>query len=93
MFDGLVGTTVSGYIEGVGGPDGVRFSINLTGLPDVAQYGPFPYHIHDLPVPADGNCTATLGHLDPTNRGELHMCDTAAPERVSAVGGRGESIC
>ncbi|KAF2731019.1 hypothetical protein EJ04DRAFT_584374 [Polyplosphaeria fusca] len=80
MFDGLVDTTVGGYIEGVGGPDGVRFNINLTGLPDVALYGPFPYHIHDVRVPADGNCTATLGHLDPTNRGELHMCDTSAPE-------------
>ncbi|KAF2109790.1 cytosolic Cu/Zn superoxide dismutase, partial [Lophiotrema nucula] len=80
MFDPLVGTVIRGSVVGVGGPNGVTFTVNLTGLPDQAQYGPFPHHIHAMPVPADGNCTATLGHLDPTNRGELYMCDTTAPE-------------
>lgn len=40
----------------------------------------FPRHIHTLPVPANGNCTATLSHLDPTNRGELYMCLPSRPE-------------
>lgn len=42
------------------------------------------YHIHGLPVPADGNCSATLGHLDPTDRGELHACEVAAPQTCQA---------
>jgi len=80
MFDPLVGTVIRGSIMAVGTANGVQFSVNLTGLPDQATYGPFPWHIHNLPVPADGNCTSTLGHLDPTNRGELYMCDASAPE-------------
>ncbi|KAF2681799.1 Cu,Zn superoxide dismutase-like protein [Lentithecium fluviatile CBS 122367] len=80
MFNLLVGTVIRGSVVAVGTPDGVQFSVNLTGLPDQALYGPFPWHIHNLPVPTDGNCTSTLGHLDPTNRGELYMCDAAAPE-------------
>lgn len=27
--------------------------------------GPFSYHIHENPVPADGNCAGTGGHFDP----------------------------
>jgi hypothetical protein len=80
MFDPYVGTMIQGSIEAVGTDSGVQFTVNITGLPDQAQYGPFPWHIHTLPVPADGNCTATLGHLDPTNRGEYYMCDASAPE-------------
>lgn len=49
------------------GGNGAAISVNFQGLPDVAAYGPFVYHVHDLPVPADGDCTATLGHLDPQN--------------------------
>jgi hypothetical protein len=80
MFDPYVGTVIRGSIEAVGTDSGVQFTVNLTGLPDQSQYGPFPWHIHTLPVPEDGNCTGTLGHLDPTNRGEYYMCDASAPE-------------
>ena len=38
------------------------------------------YHIHDQPVPADGNCTATLAHVDPYIRGEIPPCDPTQPE-------------
>ena len=38
------------------------------------------YHIHDQPVPANGNCTATKAHLDPYIRGEQPPCDPAAPQ-------------
>lgn len=38
------------------------------------------YHIHDQPVPANGNCTATLAHLDPYVRGEQPPCDPTHPE-------------
>jgi hypothetical protein len=37
-----------------------------------------------MPVPADGNCTATLGHLDPTDRGELYACENVAPQTCQA---------
>jgi hypothetical protein len=37
------------------------------------------YHIHDQPVPADGNCTKTLAHLDPFIRGEEPPCDPTNP--------------
>ena len=42
------------------------------------------YHIHQLPVPSDGNCTGTMAHLDPTQRGELHACEAAAPQTCQA---------
>lgn len=80
QYNPYVDSTVSGTIEAVGGAQGVQFTVNLTNLPSQAQYGPFAWHIHALPVPSNGNCTATTGHLDPTNRGELVMCDAALPE-------------
>jgi Cu/Zn superoxide dismutase len=84
MFNNLVGTTVSGYVQGVGSSEGVRFTVSLSGLPNQAQYGPFNWHIHTLPVPANGNCTATTGHFDPTNRGEYVMCDASQPQTCQA---------
>ena len=42
------------------------------------------YHIHEFAVPADGNCSATVAHLDPTNRGELHACEAPAPQTCQA---------
>jgi Cu/Zn superoxide dismutase len=78
-FDPLVGPAVQGTVEAVGQPGGVRFSMNLRDLPLQSAYGPFAWHIHTLGVPADGNCTATMGHLDPQNVGELYMCDPATP--------------
>ena len=80
MFNPLVGDTVQGTVSAVGTTDGVQFTVNITNLPEQAAYGPFNWHIHTLPVPDDGNCTATMGHLDPQNAGELYMCNTAAPE-------------
>ncbi|KAG9197428.1 hypothetical protein G6514_001605 [Epicoccum nigrum] len=80
MFNPLVGDTVQGTIVAVGTADGVQFNVNITNLPEQATYGPFNWHIHAMPVPEDGNCTATMGHLDPQNGGELYMCNTAAPQ-------------
>ncbi|KAF2103517.1 Cu,Zn superoxide dismutase-like protein [Rhizodiscina lignyota] len=85
-FDNLTGSTITGSITGtsVANGTGVTFTIDFTGFPNEAQYGPFVYHVHAMPVPADGNCTATLGHLDPTNRGELHPCEQNAPQTCQA---------
>ena len=73
-------TSVRGYVAATSNANGtgVNFNINLYGFPD-SSLGPFLYHIHDLPVPADGNCTATLGHLDPFIRGEIPPCDNTQP--------------
>lgn len=76
MFNPLVGSPVQGTVKAVGTMSGVQFSVNLSNLPSQAMYGPFAWHIHTMPVPSDGNCTATMGHLDPQNVGELYMCNT-----------------
>ncbi|RFU28771.1 hypothetical protein B7463_g7556, partial [Scytalidium lignicola] len=57
---------------------GVDFQISFSNLP--TSGGPFPYHIHTSSVPANGNCTETLGHLDPFERGEDPPCDSTLPQ-------------
>jgi hypothetical protein len=37
------------------------------------------YHIHEEPA-TNGNCTSTLAHLDPYNRGETPACNASKPE-------------
>lgn len=72
---------IRGFVAGTSNANGtgVIFNINLSGLPD-ASLGPFLYHIHDQPVPSNGNCTATLAHQDPYIRGEIPPCDPTHPE-------------
>ncbi|KAK5163395.1 Cell surface superoxide dismutase [Cu-Zn] 4 [Saxophila tyrrhenica] len=95
-FDDCTGSTVTGSITVSSSSDGngAAISVNFEGLPDVATYGPFVYHIHDLPVPADGDCTATLGHLDPQNGGEYYPCIPSTPEncQVGDLAGKYGSI-
>ncbi|KAF4551525.1 Hypothetical protein D9617_13g100260 [Elsinoe fawcettii] len=81
-FNELTGTVIRGAVIGAANANGtgVSFSVVLTSLPNEAQYGPFAYHIHDSPVPADGNCTSTLAHFDVTNRGEYIPCEVGKPE-------------
>lgn len=43
--------------------DPVEVHVDLTGLP--AEGGPFTYHIHELPVPVDGDCDAVGDHFNP----------------------------
>lgn len=72
----IVGSVTAEAAEPDG--EGVRFNIKLSNLP--ATGGPFMYHIHAKPVPADGNCTATGAHLDPFERGQQPPCNASAPE-------------
>jgi hypothetical protein len=74
------GNPIRGSVAAVSAPDGkgVKFSVSFSGLP--ATGGPFMYHIHEKPVPADGNCTGTGAHLDPYKRGEVPICDASKPE-------------
>ncbi|RYP26452.1 hypothetical protein DL767_008014 [Monosporascus sp. MG133] len=71
---------VHGYITAETGPGGVgvTWGVHFSNLP--REGGPFTYHLHVDPVPADGNCTETLAHLDPYQRGEEPPCDASAPE-------------
>ncbi|RDA89235.1 hypothetical protein CP532_0589 [Ophiocordyceps camponoti-leonardi (nom. inval.)] len=57
---------------------GVEFKVRFNNVPQ--EGGPFLYHVHVNAVPSDGNCTATLAHLDPYNRGEDPPCDSSRPE-------------
>lgn len=52
------------------------------------------YHLHVDPVPSDGNCTKTLAHLDPTERGEATLCDASNPAscQVGDLSGKHGSI-
>lgn len=38
------------------------------------------YHIHEKPIPEDGNCTAAGAHLDPYKRGEVPLCNPDEPQ-------------
>ncbi|KAH8150133.1 uncharacterized protein LAJ45_05819 [Morchella importuna] len=86
--DNPVGTTYSATFEGnVTGKMTFTASTNGTGVAvkvDLLGFsgatGPFNYHVHDQPVPADGNCNGTLAHLDPYQRGQTPACDKTAPE-------------
>ncbi|CUM62458.1 uncharacterized protein PRCAT00000008001 [Priceomyces carsonii] len=57
---------VSGEIDFSSSSNGsVSVNVDLSGLPSVG--GPYKYHVHQLPVPSDGNCNGTKLHLNPYN--------------------------
>lgn len=65
------------FVAGSGG-HGVKVTVKLSGFE--GELGPYGYHIHDQPVPTDGNCTGTKAHLDPYGRGQVTPCDASKPE-------------
>ncbi|KPM43853.1 hypothetical protein AK830_g2659 [Neonectria ditissima] len=75
-------TTIDGNVKGsisasaANGGNGVRFVVKFSNLPK--EGGPFLYHLHVDAAP-DGNCTKTLAHLDPFERGEETPCDSNDP--------------
>ncbi|KAF8866486.1 hypothetical protein BDZ45DRAFT_667757 [Acephala macrosclerotiorum] len=71
---------IKGSVSAVAAPNGigVDFKVSFENLP--TSGGPFLYHIHAAPVSADGNCTTTLGHLDPFIRGETPACNSTLPQ-------------
>jgi len=73
------GTKLGGALKFYpGAQEGVRVEVGLKNVP--ATDGPFSYHVHDQPVPTNGNCTLTLAHLDPFIRGQKVICDPKRPE-------------
>lgn len=81
-FDELTGTVISGTItvSSKQGDTGVTINVDFSNFPSESEYGPFVYHIHNMPVPADGNCTETMGHFDVTNYGEYYPCNMSTPD-------------
>ncbi|KAK9457432.1 superoxide dismutase [Dipodascopsis uninucleata] len=63
IFDGAISGSIT--FQTPHDKIGMAVDVSLKGLPE--GLGPFPYHIHLLPVPADGNCNGTAGHLNPYN--------------------------
>ena len=79
MFPKMAGVPVSGMVTAMSGPNGkgVKFDLKLEGLP--MGMGPYAFHLHDQPVPANGSCAATLAHLDPYQRGQATPCNMSMP--------------
>ncbi|KAJ1823275.1 Cell surface superoxide dismutase [Cu-Zn] 4 [Coemansia sp. S610] len=84
----IAGNGVSGNFTfvPVPGQTGLKVGINLSGLKQGTQY---PFHIHVSLVPANGNCTATGGHLDTygikTANG-TYNCDKTKPLTTCEIG-------
>lgn len=57
--------TILGHVSFTSPNGSVLVTVDLSGLPE--EGGPFQYHIHQKPVPTNGSCLATLGHLNPYN--------------------------
>ncbi|KAK3395469.1 Cu,Zn superoxide dismutase-like protein [Sordaria brevicollis] len=70
--------TVKGFVTAVANTLGVNYTIDVSGLPE--DQGPFKYHVHLRPVPSDGNCADTGGHLDSYLRGDTPACDSSKPQ-------------
>ncbi|KAI1972575.1 Cell surface superoxide dismutase [Cu-Zn] 4 [Ophidiomyces ophidiicola] len=77
-------TDIRGTVTVRGAPDGrgIYYDVDMSGFPSTG--GPFLYHVHASSVPADGNCTGTLAHLDPFQRGEVPGCNSSAPQTCEA---------
>lgn len=79
---------ISGFVsfEYLASSNATEVRAELTGfsteLMQLANGQGFLYHIHEFPVPSDGNCSATGGHLDPTNYTEARPC---VPPQVTPV--------
>lgn len=59
-----------------------KVHVDVTGLPKNA--GVFTYHIHDLPVGADGNCDGTGKHFNPFNASS--DCDSQPSDQFCQIG-------
>lgn len=75
---------VDGYVNFSSKNGSVLVDVNISGLPDYG--GPFMYHVHQLPVPTDGNCTGTKAHFNPYNGHE--KAPTPAELEVGDLSGR-----
>lgn len=62
-YEAVFNKTILGSVS-FSSPNGtVMVDVDISGLP--ATGGPFQYHVHVNPVPSNGSCIATGGHLNP----------------------------
>lgn len=81
--------SVKGSVKFEGTQEGfVKVDVSLYNLPNTG--GPFLYHVHQKPVPANGSCYATLEHLNPYN-GSVNA-SRAADKEVGDLSGKHGSI-
>lgn len=66
----------------------IQVDVDITELP--LEGGPFIYHVHQLPVPSDGNCTGTLDHLNPYGGSPKNL--DAADKEVGDLSGKHGAI-
>lgn len=80
--EGVVYTYKLSNLPKEGGPFRMSFLFRYPPTPYgiVVNTYDVAYHLHVAPVPADGNCTVTLAHLDPFIRGENTSCNPFAPQ-------------
>lgn len=67
----------------------VDVTVDLSHLPETG--GPFLYHIHEKPVPENGNCTGTLAHFN-TYNGTTNGSTDALKELGDLSGKHGEIL-
>ncbi|KAJ1940001.1 hypothetical protein FBU59_003938 [Linderina macrospora] len=83
----LKGTAgISAHFEFSETDAGVSVTVSAKGLAPRQQY---PYHIHQKLVPANGDCTATGGHLDPDRinvSGKPYKCDPMSAAETCELG-------
>jgi Cu/Zn superoxide dismutase len=82
----LNSSSIQGYaaVQANDNGTGLVWDINFSNFPK--GEGPFIYHVHEQPVPADGNCTGAGPHLDPEDRGEKPPCDLSQGQKSCQVG-------
>lgn len=61
----------------------VQVDVDLSNLPSVG--GPLLYHIHEAPVPSNGDCLATLAHFNPNN-GNATDCPSQGDNSLCELG-------
>lgn len=61
----------------------VQVDVNLSELPSTG--GPLLYHIHEAPVPDNGDCLATLAHFNPNN-GNATDCPSQGDNSLCELG-------
>ncbi|CAH7683726.1 superoxide dismutase [Phakopsora pachyrhizi] len=75
FLNGKFGVTGSITFEYSAETNAIVYKLIVSGLDNLNPGASYAYHVHTNPVGADGDCKATLEHLDPFNVGPQHVCD------------------
>ncbi|GEQ70171.1 hypothetical protein JCM33374_g3847 [Metschnikowia sp. JCM 33374] len=84
LYTATFNHTISGAVSFFSENGSAIVDVNITNLPESG--GPFMYHVHEKPVPSNGDCLATLGHFNPYN-GSM-SAPSAASKEVGDLSGK-----